>query len=359
VALGFPMLDRVTLDQLRTLLAIVEAGSFSAAGRRLKRAQSAISHAMTRLEEETGVVIWNRSTKVPRLTDAGRALVTAARRVCDEVDALGRVAGGLADGLEPSLSLCVEAIFPLRALIDLCRDFSERFPSVELRVRTETLSAVSDRVLTGSAELGVVGPAAPSAGLERVHLATVRMVPVVARTHALAAYAGRIPQQALARQTQIVLSERGEAGASGVPDQGVLSDLTWRVVDLETKHELIRAGLGWGNLPEHRVRADLESGALVQIAPAPWGEREFVLPLSIIYVKNRAQGPAARWLIQHMAELCSREVDAPSQVPSTPGMRSRAESSPSTKKRASRRSAGREEPPTNTSKSPGSTTRRS
>jgi DNA-binding transcriptional LysR family regulator len=226
-------------------------------------------------------------------------------------------------------------------------------------VQTETLAAVSARVLSGSAEVGVVGPAAPSLGLERLHLASVRMVPVVAASHALAKQHNRISQDVLARETQIVLSERGDPHGPGVPDQGVLSDLTWRVVDLETKHELIRAGLGWGNLPEHRARADLESGALVQIAPAPWGEREFVLPLSVIYAKSRAQGPVLRWLVARMTELCSREVEAPSQAPSTPGMRSSGDSSPSTKKRATRKSARRDDAPTKTSNSPGSTTRRS
>lgn len=350
------MLDRVTLDQLRTLLAIVDAGSFSAAGRRLKRAQSAVSHAMLRLEEEAGVVIWNRATKIPALTDAGRALVTAARRVCNEADAFGRVADGLVGGLEPSLSLCVEALFPLRALIDACRDFSVRFPSVELRVQTETLGAVSARVLDGSAELGVVGPAAPSQGLERLHLATVHLFPVVAGSHALATIEGRVTQEVLARHTQIVLSERG---GPGVPDQGVLSDVTWRVVDLETKHELIRAGLGWGNLPEHRAREDLASGALVRIQPAPWSEHQFVLPLAIIHKRGQARGPAARWLVERMAELCSREVAGSGHPASTPGIRLSGASSPSTSKRATSSSAVLDEPPTKTSNSPGSTTRRS
>ena len=46
------MLEPVTLDQLRVLIAIAETGSFSAAARRLKRAQSAVSHAVMALEQE-------------------------------------------------------------------------------------------------------------------------------------------------------------------------------------------------------------------------------------------------------------------------------------------------------------------
>ena len=64
---------------------------------------------------------------------------------------------------------------------------------------------------------------------------------------------------------QIVLSERTLAGDPETPDQGVLSERTWRVANLATKHALIRGGLGWGHLPEHLVRRDLRAGRLVEL----------------------------------------------------------------------------------------------
>lgn len=62
------MLDALTLDQLRTFIAVVDEGSFSSAGRRLRRVQSAVSHSMANLESQLGVRLWDRSTKVPTLT---------------------------------------------------------------------------------------------------------------------------------------------------------------------------------------------------------------------------------------------------------------------------------------------------
>src|ERR1035441_2648437 len=99
------MFDPVTLDQLRALLAVVEEGSFSAAARRLQRVQSAISTAMSNLEAQLGVTLWDRSTKVATLTDEGRAVVASARRVILEVDALKRLTTGMVMGLEASVSL--------------------------------------------------------------------------------------------------------------------------------------------------------------------------------------------------------------------------------------------------------------
>jgi DNA-binding transcriptional LysR family regulator len=86
------------------------------------------------------------------------------------------------------------------------------------------------------------------------------MVPVASPRHALAAVKGRIHAKHFIQAIQIVLSERAD---TGVADQGVLSPRTWRVGDLHTKRELLRAGLGWGNLPEHLARDDLRAKKLV------------------------------------------------------------------------------------------------
>ncbi|WP_224367896.1 LysR family transcriptional regulator [Hyalangium versicolor] len=303
------MSDAITLDQLRAFITVVDEGSFSAAGRKLRRVQSAVSHSMATLETQLGVRIWDRSTKIPTLTPEGGTLLTAARRICADVDALKRVAEGLVGGLEPSVSLAVDVILPSRVLVELCREFAQKFPTVQLRLHTDTLSAVSALVVDGTCQLGVVGPAAHAQGLERQHLATVRMVPVVAKEHPLARVKGPISTQMLAEHVNIVLSERG--GARQTPDQGVLSSNTWRISDLGTKHALLLGGLGWGNLPEHMVHEDLAAGRLVRIQPMAWGDDEWVLSLSIVHRPDLLKGPATRWLLLRMAELYVRDISGP------------------------------------------------
>ena len=316
------MYDPITLDQLRAFAAVVDEGSFSAAARKLKRVQSAVSTSMANLEQQLGVALWDRGPKVPRLTDRGRAVLTAARRVLREVDGLRTLSAELAEGVEAQVSLCLDALFPLRALIDLCLLFAKQFPSVDLRIDTQLMSAVSQRVLDGRATLGVVSPIGLAAGLERQVLAPVRMVPVVSAAHPLAAHRGRIPERAFADHIQIVLSERSDAG---VPDQAVLSARTWRVADLYTKHQLLRAGLGWGNLPEHVVREDLRTKSLVRIQPSAWGEDQHNLYLSAIYRADVSFGPAHRWILGQLAALCERESDrARAAPPRTAAQRARA-----------------------------------
>lgn len=299
------MLDVFTLDQLRVFVTIVEEGSFSAAARRVQRVQSAVSHAMANLEGVLGVALWDRQTRVPTLTEAGKALLLAARKVITECDQLKRLADGLGGGLEAQLGLCVDQLFPLQGLVDLGRRFSAEFPTVSLRLQTETLQAVAERVLDGSVQLGVVGPAVETRDLVRRHVTTVKLVTVVARDHRLARLKRRPSADDLQAEVQIVLSERGP---QKVPDQAVLSARTWRVADLAAKHELIRAGLGWGNLPEHLVRDDLKKKRLVVIRPEAWDAKGHMLQLTLVHRPGMTLGPATRWLIETLTEVCRREA---------------------------------------------------
>ena len=94
------MLDAVSLNQLRIFIATVEEGSFSAAGRRLSRAQSLISESIGNLEAQLGVALFNRSGRYPRLTEEGSALLSDARAVIARLDGMKARAKDMAAGIE-------------------------------------------------------------------------------------------------------------------------------------------------------------------------------------------------------------------------------------------------------------------
>src|SRR6202162_4657685 len=96
-----PMLEGVTLDQLRTFIAAVDEGSFSAAVRKLRRAQSVVSQTLLNLEAQLTVKLFDRSARYPRLTEEGRSLLADARSVADNVDEFKARARALREGLGP------------------------------------------------------------------------------------------------------------------------------------------------------------------------------------------------------------------------------------------------------------------
>ncbi len=297
-------LDRLTLDQLRVWIAVVEAGSFSAAGRRLGKVQSAISQSVATLEDALGVVVFDRGAGKGAMTAAGAALFPQVRGVMACVVRLGGHARTLDAGREAELSLVCDAVFPQAVLVGLASALAVRFPDVALRTETEVLQGVVRRVESGGCRLGVIGPDVEvPESLERTLVGSVQMVPVVAPTHPLA---GQVAvDAALAEHVQVVLQS---AHAGTAPDRAVLSPRTWRVGDLATKAALLRAGLGWGNLPAPEVEPDLRRGSLVRLQIAAWGEHAHDLSLSLVHRRDQGLGPVSRWTLETLRSLCGRRL---------------------------------------------------
>jgi DNA-binding transcriptional LysR family regulator len=89
-------------------------------------------------------------------------------------------------------------------------------------------------------------------------------------------------------------------------DFGVLSR-TWRVSDLATKHAMILAGTGWGNLPLWMVNRDLDEGRLARVAVAALGaEAETALNAFLLRRIDEPLGPAARCLREGLLMRFSR-----------------------------------------------------
>jgi DNA-binding transcriptional LysR family regulator len=131
-----------TFDQLRIFLAIVETGSFAAAGRKLNRAVSVISYGIGNLEAQLGLTLFDREgTKKPQLTVAGRAVLAEARMVSQGIDGLRAKVKGLLDGLEAEVDLAVDVMLPAERLGRVLRAFAEKFPTVSLRLHVEALGA--------------------------------------------------------------------------------------------------------------------------------------------------------------------------------------------------------------------------
>jgi DNA-binding transcriptional LysR family regulator len=291
-----------TLHQIEVFALVAHTGSFSAAARALGRAQSAVSHAIASLEASLALTLFDRDGHKPVLTDAGRALLQDARAVTGQVERLVGRAQTLRRKVEPEVLLVVDVMFPLPPLISAIGSMLGAYPEVGLKLRSETLAAVADLVLKGEAHLGLC-PALDAMvdGLDRQEIAPVELVPVAARSHALA-QAGPLTVEHLAQHVQIVLSTR--AGRAAGPDRGVFSPRTWRVEDMPTRLALIRAGFGWANIPGHLVEEDLRSGALVALELQKSAPRH---KLSMVAITSRLSppGPAGRHLLEH---LCAQSL---------------------------------------------------
>lgn len=303
------MLDGVTIEQLRTLRAVASEGSFSAAARKLGRVQAAVSQSIDRLEAQLGLRLFDRSGRVPRLTQHGEAVVAAASRALRDVEALDELVASLKRGGETTLRIVVDVMFPTGSLVAFAKEFGALHPSIDLVLFTEVLSAVTAHVREKRSTLGVAVEDADMTDLDQRALADVRLVPVASPAHALARRAGPIDAPGLSDAVQIVLGEHRHEAERSQDDRGVLSPRRWRVVDLATKHALIANGLGWGHMPEHVVRDDLRAGRLVALDLEAWGRAAIRRSLVLVRRRDVVMGPVARWAQGRLGELCRGDVE--------------------------------------------------
>jgi DNA-binding transcriptional LysR family regulator len=292
------MLDGVTLDQMRTFIAAADHGSFSAAGRKLRRAQSVVSQTLANLEAQLGVKLFDRSGRYPRLTEEGRSLLADARAVAEHVDGFKARAHAMREGLEPELAVAVDVMLPMEALTRAATHSRETYPGTPLRLYVEALGAVMQPVLDRKCSIGVVGslPILPE-DLQAQPLLDLPMVTVVSPSHPLSRARGVISASAIKKQVQLVLTDRSMLSQGR--DFGVLSPLTWRLADMGAKHAFLRAGLGWGHMPLHVVKADLQNGTLVRIRVEDV-PRDAVMPLKVVFRQDAPPGPAARAFIAQL-----------------------------------------------------------
>jgi DNA-binding transcriptional LysR family regulator len=288
-----------SIEQLRVFLAVVEAGSFTAAAKRLGRAVSAVSYTIGSLEAQLGVSLFDREqTRTPRLTSAGSAVLSKARVVAVGIDDLRASVRALLKGLEAELTLVVDVMLPRERLVDAVRAFEVAFPTVKLRLHMEALSAVGQLVRQGGAMIGVGGGLLDvEPDLELIHLGDVVMIPVAAPNHPLARNRPSLPGAAR-HHRQLVLTVR--APFSEGPDVGIFSAETWLVADLGAKRDLLLAGVGWGNMPEPNVREDLAAGRLVRLELPE--AKSAIYSFQAMYRTDRPPGPAAAWLIQRFVD---------------------------------------------------------
>jgi DNA-binding transcriptional LysR family regulator len=303
------MLDGVTIEQLRTLRAVASEGSFSAAARKLGRVQAAVSQSIDRLEAQLGLRLFDRSGRVPRLTQHGEAVVAAASRALRDVEALDELVASLKRGEETTLRIVVDVMFPTDSLVAFAKEFGALHPSIDLVLFTEVLSAVTAHVREKRSTLGVAVEDADMTDLDRRALADVRLVPVASPAHALARRDGPIDAAGLSDAVQIVLGEHRHEAERSQDERGVLSPRRWRVVDLATKHALIANGLGWGHMPEHVVRDDLRAGRLVALDLEAWGRAAIRRSLVLVRRRDVVMGPVARWAQGRLGELCRSDVE--------------------------------------------------
>ncbi|MDD5175216.1 MAG: LysR family transcriptional regulator [Sterolibacterium sp.] len=256
--------DVLTPDALAMLQTIASTGSFAAAARASNMVPSALTYRVRQMEDALDVLLFDRSSRQARLTEAGAELLREGVRLLADIDAVANRVKRVATGWEPQLTIAVDSIIDRTTVMELCGDFFALNPPTRLKLRAETLSGTLEALTSGQADLalGVVVANTTTSGLQREPLGSVRFVFAVAPHHPLAQMPEPLSDELIRGHRAVAVADSAQRG-SGIsvgllPGQDVLT-----VTDMPTKLDAQIRGLGAGFLPTCLAQPYINTGRLV------------------------------------------------------------------------------------------------
>lgn len=256
--------DVLTPDAFALLQRIAETGSFAGAARASGVVPSALTYRVRQIEDALDVLLFDRTSRQARLTEAGRELLREGSRLLEEIDAVANRVRRVATGWEPQFTVAVDAVMNRTVVLELCEAFFTLDPPTRLRIRTETLSGTLDALTSGMADLaiGAVATTALPAGFQARPLGAQRFVFAVAPHHPLASLPEPL-SDAVIRHHRVVAAADSVQRGTGMTVGLLEGQDVFTVSSMQDKLEAQLRGLGCGFLPEGLASPYIETGRLV------------------------------------------------------------------------------------------------
>ena len=280
---------KITLEQWRALLAVVDAGGYAQAAEALGKSQSAVSYAIQKLESTLDLRAFTLKGRKAALTPAGELLYRRARALLGEAEALEQAAAHLSLRHEAAIQVAVEALYPNWLMLDCLAELGEAFPDTRVELFETVLSGTEEALLERRVDLAIAGRIPP--GFLGDHLMRVRFVPVAHPDHPLHKLGRDVDFHDLRRHRQLVVRDSGHRRS----DAGWLgAEQRWTLSHVSTSIQAACRGQGFAWYPEEKIRRELAAQTL-RVLPMSEGAERFA-DLYLVYGDRDYAGPATRQL---------------------------------------------------------------
>lgn len=240
-----------TLDQLLAFVTAAELGSFSAAARKLHKAQSRISSAIANLELDLGFELFDRSSKFPVLTPLGSEMLPEARAVLNQCLRLDSRALSVTQKEPISLRIALDEALPLEAIHSIFSQIGDLFPNTHLVITNGSQDDIAIAIANQTADIGfMISNSALPPKLTLQSLGYFKKILIVGTKHPLAKETILNLSQ-LQQYRQFVLCNR-----SGENRERALSPDHWDLDSYYLICELVTQNQGWAIVPEHIAKTD-------------------------------------------------------------------------------------------------------
>ncbi|HWV16452.1 MAG TPA: LysR family transcriptional regulator [Cellvibrio sp.] len=292
--------NKVTLEQWRALLAVIEAGGYAKAAEQLDKSQSAVSYAIAQLEQSLDVKVFNLQGRKAVATPVGELLYRRAKLLLEQADRLEKSAGCLAIHVEPLVKIAVDLIIPQVKILHCLALFAEDFPDTRVEIFESVLSGTEDALLQRQVDLAI-GVRVPT-GFMGEKLMSVSMHGVSSPGHPLQQLGRLVTFEDMRQHRQIIVRDSGQYRRRTEGWQE--AEQRWTVSHVHTSLEAIRMGLGYAWLPDAYTQVDIDNGRLKYLPVEVGSEREVITYLT--FADKDFSGPATRRLAEILKEHLPR-----------------------------------------------------
>ena len=291
---------KISLEQWRALLAVVDAGGYAQAAEALHKSQSAVTYAVQKLESLLAVKVFEVVGRKAHLTPTGEVLYRRAKALLEEASVLENAAGSLAAGWEPELRLAMEIIFPTWVLLQCFERFAKERPQTRIELYETVISGTEEALLQRKVDLAITSQIPP--GFAGDPLMRIRFIAAAHPDHPLHQLGRELTMQDLRKHRHLVIRDTGSQRRSG---SWVGAEQSWTVSQKATSIHAACMGLGFAWYPEETVRNELERGLLKPLPLREGGERWGELYL--VFADRDYAGPGALRLAEIIREQVSGE----------------------------------------------------
>lgn len=302
---------RISLEQWRSLLAVVDAGGYAQAAQVLHKSQSAVTYAVQKMETLLGVKVFEVVGRKAHLTPTGEVLYRRAKALLEEAGTLEGAAGSLAAGWEPELRLAVEIIFPTWLLLQCFSRFADERPQTRLELYETVLSGTEEALMQRRVDLAVCSKVPP--GFAGDMLMRLRFIAAAHPDHALHRLGRELTLQDLRKHRHLVIRDSGSQRRSGT---WLGAEQSWTVSHKATSIHAAGMGLGFAWFPEETVRDELERGVLKPLPLREGGESWS--DLYLVFADRDYAGSGALRLAEIIREHVKGEFKKAGQESSRP-----------------------------------------
>ena len=296
-------MPNISLEQWRSLIAVVETGSYAQAAEKLYKSQSAVTYAVQKIESLLALKAFEIQGRKAVLTPTGQMLYRRALALVNEANDLEAAANRLSAGWEAVIQIAAEILFPTRLLLDCLNKFGKESPHTRVELIESVLGGTSDALYKGEADLAI-SPNIPS-GFLGDQIMTIQLIAVAQRDHPLHQLNRLLTYRDLQSHRHIVVRDSGAKRDKNTATIEV--NQRWTVSNIATSIEALTMGFGFAWLPASHIKEQLQSGQLKALPLREGGIR--IIPLYLIYARPDLAGPGVRRLAEILMQESENKIN--------------------------------------------------